>query len=124
MIDNRGGYDSFEDLILKSLQDYYHIYTDVDGKSPGLPDEPALNQNFPNPFNNSTVIEYELSNGCDVNLSIYDLLGRRLAVLIDSYQVGGKHSAVFDAEGISSGVYYYVLKTDDKKLVRRMSLIK
>ena len=71
----------------------------------------ALSQNFPNPFNPSTLIGYQLPSAGPVRLTVYDILGREVATLVDGIQQPGPHEARFDAGGLSSGVYLYRLQT-------------
>lgn len=74
----------------------------------------CLKQNFPNPFNSVTAICYQLSATNFINLSIYDLLGRRVRTLVDKTEAAGNHSIVWDGrdesgQPVSSGVYFYKL---------------
>ncbi len=71
----------------------------------------ALSQNFPNPFNPSTLIGYLLPGAGPVRLTVYDILGREVATLVDGIQQPGPHEARFDGGGLSSGVYLYRLQT-------------
>ncbi len=68
-----------------------------------------LYQNYPNPFNPLTIINYQLPIGNWVTLTVYDLLGREVAKLLDGELNPGEHSVVFDAKGLPSGVYVYRL---------------
>lgn len=97
------------------------ILSSVAGRSE-LPRTLLLSQNYPNPFNPVTVIAYDLPGASRVVLSVLDLLGRRIAVLVDGVQQPGRHEAVFDAGDFSSGVYIYQLKTDHERMIRRMVL--
>lgn len=83
-----------------------------------------LEQNYPNPFNPETVIGFQLSVDSDVDLSVFDVLGRRLAVLAQSRMPAGAHSVTFDASALSSGVYLYVLSTGDERIAKRMTLVR
>ncbi len=87
----------------------------------GVPAVYALRQNYPNPFNPATKIAYDLPENAAVKLTVYDLLGRQVAVLADGVEDAGVHSIVFDATGFPSGIYFYRLEagafTDTKKLV-------
>jgi hypothetical protein len=74
-----------------------------------IPGEFALMQNYPNPFNPSTEIRYELAGVSDAKLSVYDLLGREVAVLVNEREAPGSYSVKFDALGLASGVYFYRL---------------
>ena len=75
--------------------------------SPQVPTEFTLAQNFPNPFNPSTTIIYTLPVDAHVTLEVYDVLGQRVAQLVEGNIVAGYHDAVFDASVFSSGMYFY-----------------
>ncbi len=79
-----------------------------------IPKETRLLQNFPNPFNPSTVISYHLAEQCNVRLKVYDLLGREVALLVNSNQPAGIYNFELDARelGLTSGIYLYQLITD------------
>jgi hypothetical protein len=77
--------------------------------SPAAPPEFALEQNFPNPFNPTTVISYQLPAVSDVRLVVYDMLGREVAILVNEKKTQGKYDVRFDATGLASGVYFYRL---------------
>ncbi|MDH7516506.1 MAG: T9SS type A sorting domain-containing protein, partial [Bacteroidota bacterium] len=83
-----------------------------------------LGRNTPNPFNAQTVIEYEVPGPGAVRLSVYDILGREVAVLADSYHEKGRYRTVFDAGGLSTGIYAYVLRSPDTVLVEWMTVAK
>ncbi len=83
-----------------------------------------LHQNYPNPFNPATVIQFDLAESSRVTLSVYDLLGRRVAALIDETRESGSHEVQFDGSSLSSGVYFYRLRTDYGVRVRKLTLIK
>ena len=93
------------------------------------PDDFALDQNYPNPFNGSTVISYTLPAGADVNLDIYDIMGRKVRTLVEGYQEAGYASVIWDGKdeadrNVSSGVYFYNLKAGDMSMTRKMNYIK
>jgi len=83
-----------------------------------------LKQNYPNPFNPSTVISWQLAVGGPVKLSIYDLLGKEVAVLVNEKQAAGFHQIEFDATGMGSGIYIYRLVTDRFVQTRKMVLMR
>ncbi len=89
-----------------------------------FPDEFILSQNYPNPFNPSTVISYQLAVNSKVQLAVYDMLGREVAVLINGLKSAGTHTVEFNATNIPSGIYIYKLETENISLTRRMTLIK
>jgi lysophospholipase L1-like esterase len=81
-------------------------------------------QNYPNPFNKSTTIEYSLPGNAQTEIVVYDLLGHIVATLVDEYRNAGTHKVIWDASGLSTGVYIYQLKTDDFVVSKKMKLIK
>jgi len=84
-----------------------------------------LHQNFPNPFNPSTTIRFDVRTSGNVSLKVFDVLGREIAVLADEYLRTGSYERVFDGSDIPSGVYVYSLNVDGKQIgVRRMTLVK
>ena len=88
----------------------------------GLPVGFVLGQNYPNPFNPSTVIPYELASGGYVRLEVFNLLGQRVAMLVDGEQGAGAHTAVWKAS-VSAGVYLYRLRVDGQQQTGRMVLV-
>ena len=88
------------------------------------PEQFLLLPNYPNPFNPSTTIRYELPGNSDVRLEVYDMLGRRVALLVNETRQAGTHQAVFDASALSSGVYIYRLQAGGLVQTRKMLLIK
>ncbi|MBU0561734.1 MAG: T9SS type A sorting domain-containing protein, partial [Bacteroidetes bacterium] len=81
-------------------------------------------KNYPNPFNQSTVISYQLPSFSQVKLSIYDLLGREVAELMNEQKPAGKYKVIFNANNFSSGVYIYRLTTDNQSISKKMLLTK
>ena len=89
-----------------------------------IPEKHTLYQNYPNPFNPSTNIRFELNSPSDVRLEVFDVIGRKVAVLINSRMTSGSHEVRFDASSLSSGLYFYRLQTRDAVLSRKMLLLK
>jgi len=83
-----------------------------------------LEQNYPNPFNSYTSIVFSIPENKQVSLQIYDLTGKKVLTLVNSFLIAGKYEISFNAENLSSGVYYYKLLTSDKLLVKKLVLIK
>jgi hypothetical protein len=88
------------------------------------PNRIELAQNYPNPFNPSTVISYNLPQAGAVSLEVFDMAGRRIAVLSEGFQPAGGYTVDFDASELSSGVYMYRLQSAGAVLTRKMTLIK
>jgi len=89
-----------------------------------IPDRFDLKQNYPNPFNPSTTIDFSLPIRTNVKLTVYNILGKRIAELADGNYDAGNYSVKFEPKGLSSGVYFYQLKTDNFYEVKKMQLIK
>lgn len=89
-----------------------------------LPAEFSLSQNYPNPFNPATSIGYSLPKGCFVKLEVFDVLGNRVAQLVNEFRNPGTYKAVFNAGNLASGVYYYSIKADNFIKTGKMLLLK
>lgn len=89
-----------------------------------VPQRILLDQNYPNPFNPNTTIRYGVPAAGPVRLAVYDLLGREVAVLIDTTQSPGTYRVVLDAVGWSSGVYLYRIAINGEMRTRRLTLLK
>jgi photosystem II stability/assembly factor-like uncharacterized protein len=83
-----------------------------------------LQQNYPNPFNAETIISYFLPEKTYVELTVYDVLGKKIIDLFSGYQFSGTHQIKLDASKLSSGIYFYVLRAGLTKLARKALLIK
>lgn len=88
------------------------------------PSDFVLNQNFPNPFNPSTVINFNIPIDEKVRLEVFDALGNRIAILIDEEKPAGNYAVNFDAASYTSGVYYYRISTKDFDLTKKMILMR
>jgi hypothetical protein len=84
----------------------------------------GLSNNYPNPFNPSTVISYQLAVNSKVVLKVYDLLGREVATLVDEQEQPGEYSVTFDARGLASGMYYYRIQAGTFVETKKMLLLK
>lgn len=102
----------------------YNGMTAVDDGDIVRPGDFFLSQNYPNPFNARTQIGFTLPADGHVRLEAYDLLGRKVAVLVDDRLESGAHSIVWDCSDLSTGVYFYRLSFEDRSVVRKMTLIK
>ena len=96
-------------------------------ETPGPADLPkmfALGQNYPNPFNPSTTIPFSLTEAGEITIAVYDLLGRRVAVLQNGQMQAGMHTVAFDARHLSSGMYLYRIEGAGFADTRKMMLVK
>jgi len=101
----------------------YNNQTSVE-KNATLLNDFHIAQNYPNPFNPTTQIQYTLGKNAKVEIAVYDLLGQKVATLVNRYQNGGSHKVIWDASGASAGVYLYQMKTNDAVETKKMLLVK
>lgn len=109
---------------LNGNQEYFELGNDV---VIGIPAEFNLSQNYPNPFNPVTKIDYEIPNDGNASLVIYDVNGKEVRKLTSGFKSAGYYTESFDAAGLSSGVYFYILKlnasAEGKELIAVMKMI-
>jgi len=126
-------YSYLDDNILNGISYYRLKQIDFDGSvnySPivnvevAVPQEFILSQNYPNPFNPTSKIDYALPNESFVTLSIYNILGDEIAVLVNEKKPAGSYSLEFDATNLPSGVYFYRLQADSFVDTKKMTLVK
>jgi hypothetical protein len=89
-----------------------------------IPTETTLFANYPNPFNPTTVIKYQLSDASQVSLKVYDAMGREIATLVNSYQNKSSYDVTFSANGLASGIYFYKLNANGVQMINKMLLMK
>ncbi|RPI18884.1 MAG: T9SS C-terminal target domain-containing protein [Ignavibacteriae bacterium] len=94
------------------------------GNNHSIPDGFELRQNFPNPFNPKTIINYQLAMSKDVKLVVYDVMGKEIAVLVNQKQNAGTHEVEWNASNYPSGVYFYSLTAGDFTAEKKMVLLK
>lgn len=88
------------------------------------PKEFTLKQNYPNPFNPSTVIEFSLAKSAKVELNIYNILGQKISTLTNKNLDAGIHKYQFNGSSLTSGIYFYEIKANENRRVKKMSLLK
>jgi hypothetical protein len=105
------------------------VTTGVDPEPIETPTRYALHDNFPNPFNPTTTIRYDLAEAADVHLEIYNIKGERVTVLVDRHQPPGRHNVRWDGHNssgqpVATGVYFYRLRAGEFVETRKMQLLK
>ena len=120
---------SLDEFMLLELQNYIET---KDGSTRLT--EPGLNEldtpttlsldNYPNPFNPTTNIKFEVPNDSHVELVVFDVLGRKVAELVNEFRTQGTHTISFDASSLSSGIYLYQLTVGNQITTKQMTLIK
>ena len=102
--------------------------TGIISNGKGVPERFSLSQNYPNPFNPSTKIRYSIPNISGkhglVTLKVYDILGNKVAVLVNEVQSPGTYEVTFNASKIPSGIYFYKITAPGFSRVRKMVLLK
>ncbi len=97
---------------------------DMDETTTAVPKVFGLGQNYPNPFNPSTQISYSIPEAGNVDLKVYDILGNEITTLVNETKAPGNYVVVFDASSLASGIYIYVLKSNNFVQTRKMLLLK
>nr|WP_276611349.1 FG-GAP-like repeat-containing protein [Fodinibius halophilus] len=107
----------------------FDIYTGSENILKGIaeslaPQQITLNQNYPNPFNPQTTIRFGLNKKADVQLAVYDILGRKIHTLIDENRSAGWYEIPFDGSRLASGTYFYRIVIGQQVITKKMTLIK
>lgn len=100
------------------------IETGVEEDPGFIPSEYSLSQNYPNPFNPSTVIDYYLPETSAISIRVHDILGKEVAVLLDAQMPAGRHSVIFNASHLPSGIYFYTIRSAGFRETKKMMLLK
>ncbi|MBX2820862.1 MAG: T9SS type A sorting domain-containing protein [Rhodothermaceae bacterium] len=139
LIDATDAFSNPEIIRLVYSQDSKELVAHIDIKESGFltfasstpyagygepPKELVLYQNYPNPFNPSTTLRFDLPQEAHTSLEIFDILGRRIQVLINDEMPAGSHSITFNAAGLASGVYFYRIRVNDEVQTLKMLLAK
>ena len=106
------------------LTNYCGVLVGVNGNNNNIPLRYALEQNYPNPFNPATVIKYQLPKSSNVKISVYDLLGKEVATLVNGNVEAGYHQVEFNGSDLASGLYLYKIEADGYTDVKKMMLVK
>jgi len=112
------------DVYFLKIGEYDPTGIETRGKFDRTTSKYQLSQNYPNPFNPKTIFSYQLPVISEVNLSIYNLLGQRIATLIQEKQQAGSYQIEWNATGFASGIYLYRLQTDNFIQTKKLVLLK
>ncbi len=116
--------DNYSLSIWTALIDDDSLPTRMPEKTKAIPLKFYLGQNYPNPANPSTVIPYSLKESSFIEIGVYNLLGQKVQILYKGIQTKGNHEIYFDASNLSSGIYFYYLKSGGRLLLKKMTLLK
>ncbi|NQV74036.1 T9SS type A sorting domain-containing protein [bacterium] len=100
------------------------LSTEIEDELSEVPSEFVLSQNYPNPFNPTTSIEFSLPQTANINLTVFDVIGRQVAVLVSGQMAAGRHNVNFNASNLPSGMYLYRLSTPTGVITQKMILMK
>jgi hypothetical protein len=114
-------FNAVPQVAARSLSDFEVVTSNELSENP---ESFSLNQNYPNPFNPSTLIRYNIAEASEVRLAVYDILGRRVAVLVNELQTPGAYTVNFNANHLASGTYIYRLEAGNFVSIKKMMLIK
>lgn len=115
---------SLGDIVVEDTTLYKKEYHKIHYKGELLVKEYQLVQNYPNPFNPATIIKYNIPKSGEVKLRVFDILGREVTTLVNSYQKEGRYEVEFNASKLSSGVYIYRLEANNFVDSKKMLLVK
>jgi len=107
----------------KTMTAVFETVTGIEDKD-NLPTEYALYKNYPNPFNPSTLIAFDLKEPGKVTLKVFDILGREVATLIDKEMNAGRYKVQFYGTELAAGIYFYQIKSKNFRAIRKMLLVK
>jgi hypothetical protein len=127
IMDIEGGAGDGGDQFTWYLDDFAYLddaATSTEPVSSDVPQSMELQQNYPNPFNPTTSIEYAVPQSGQVTLEVFNMMGQKVATLVNQTLAAGQHVATFDASNLSSGTYMYRLQAGNQVQTRKMTLIK
>ena len=119
-----GGVTELNDIFGVPSVDGVPVVSIEENTEISIPKTMKLHQNYPNPFNPTTVISYDLPKTQLVQINIYNMLGQKIANLVNNVQSAGNYSINFDGSSLSSGIYFYQIQTDGFQQTRKMLLVK
>ncbi len=116
---SKNSFVSTVDIIMNSSSSVTDVYENIN-----IPTEFNLSQNYPNPFNPETNIAYQVSLPSNVQLKVYDVLGREVAILVDEFKPSGSYNVKFDGSSLASGIYYCKMISGNYLKVIKMILLR
>lgn len=130
-LDNEAGFGANHSFVLKDFGNIFEIQdvwstllTSVEKVDNTIPSSFTLSQNYPNPFNPTTTIQYQLPKEGFVTLKVYNSIGQEVATVINKTQSAGTYNVTFDPYGLSSGMYFYQLSTNNQTITKKMMFVK
>jgi hypothetical protein len=100
------------------------VASSVEDITGSIPTVYALRQNFPNPFNPTTKIQFDIPQACTVRLKVFTLLGKEVATLVSEELAAGSYRVEWDAKGIASGIYFYRLQAGNFNKTKKLVLLR
>ncbi|MBV6420611.1 MAG: hypothetical protein DAHOPDDO_01868 [Ignavibacteriaceae bacterium] len=113
-----------DDTVVKEALEWIFNSSDIQSEPLSVISEFNLSQNFPNPFNPTTIIRYQLPVSSDISLKVYDILGNEVVTLVAEYKTAGNYEVKFDARTLTSGVYFYKIQAGNYTNTKKMILMK
>lgn len=118
-------YDGSGWTTFNEITSTYEVFvTDVETEMGVVPEKFSLSQNYPNPFNPSTKIKFSIPQESRVSLKLYDVTGKEVGTLVNEFMQTGSYTINFNANELSSGIYFYQLQTDGFVQTKKMTLLK
>jgi photosystem II stability/assembly factor-like uncharacterized protein len=121
---SKGWAVGYRGIVLRTVNGGWGSPSSASDPVAGVPETYSLLSNYPNPFNPSTTITYELPRSSQVTLSVFDMLGREVSVLVNERRDAGIHEVKFDGANLASGVYLYRLQAADFTQTKRLLLLR
>ena len=112
-------------ILQLSIDKVRGVASAIEDMAPGVaPHTYSLSQNYPNPFNPLTQIEFSIKEAGNVKLTIYDILGREVQILVNEEMAAGSYKTQFDAANLASGIYFYRIESGKFNSLKKMMLLK
>ena len=118
------GYEDYKNWVYVGVYENDWEYVGINPEEEIIPKDFVLSQNFPNPFNPKTQINYEIESADQVTMDLFDIRGVKIKTLVDEYKSVGSYNFTLDASQLSSGVYFYTMKSNGISKTRKLVLMK